>query len=279
MSDSTPPRSTVAASATVIVRQPPSLLLMVARVRSAKATLELGLADAKQQAADAARRLARLGATKVWSGEPHTDDHAQADPMARMQPAAMARHLPPGSVPARRRGVNVAVMATWDLAGKSAEEVLLLVDRLRFDAAANVDDPDAAETPGELPPWADPEEHLKQMMARAAEPPPEDCAPKFVYIARPGEDQLVSAMTEAYQSARQKAERLAAAAGKRLGELASIHSSYPATDVRPDRMMEQQRCRAVLAAGGYQLPEEEALSEDPRAAEIVIAIHVTHNLV
>src|SRR5262245_9114330 len=147
MTDTTRPRTTVITNAIASVRLRPALVLMLVRVRAAEATLELGLADLKQRCADAVRRLTRLGATRVETGEPHEDDRADPDPMARVRAAATPRRRRPadGALP-ERRGVNVTLTATWEIAGLSAEEVLGLVDRLRFDAAA---DADAPEPPAE----------------------------------------------------------------------------------------------------------------------------------
>jgi hypothetical protein len=276
MTDATRPRTTVSTNGTATVRLRPALLLMLVRVRSAEATLELRLADVKRRSADTARRLTRLGAARVEAGEPHEDDRAQLDPMARVR-AAVAPRLPrPAGAPLPGPpGLNVTLTATWDVAGLSAEEVLVLVDQLRFDAAADADPPPPAP---ELPPWAGPEEQLRAMMAQAAEPPPDDRAPKFLYVARAGEERLARAAAEAYAAARRKAERLAQAAGRRLGELASLGEGHVGAAGRPDQLMEQQRCAALLAASAYEPREGEVVSEDPRAVEVTVAVHATHRL-
>ena len=169
--------------------------------------------------------------------------------------------------------MNVAVAATWDIAGLPAEGVLGLVDRLRFDAAADADPP---ATPPAAP-WADSVEQIQQLMARAVEPPPDDLSPKFLYIARATEEQLAHSAADAYRQARRYAERLAGAAGRRLGGVASLNYGYPGADGRPDRVMAQQRCAALLAAVGYELGDGEVVSEDPRA-EVVVSVHATHHL-
>ena len=223
MTDVSRPRSTVSTNATATVRLRPALLLMLVRVRAAAATLELGLADVKQRCADAARRLTRLGAARVEAGEPHEDDRADQDPMARLRAAATPRRPRPADAPLPERpGVNITLTATWDIAALSAEEVLMLVDQLRFDAAADADPPDPPAYP---PPWSEPEEQLRSLMAQVTEPPPTDRSPKFLYVARPSDEQLARATAEAYGVARRMAERLAHAAGRRLGELASLNSS------------------------------------------------------
>src|SRR5262245_25035596 len=114
MNDTGYPRSTITTNATGAVKQRPALLLMMVRVRAAEATLELGLVDVRQRCADAVRRLTRLGAARVETGEPHWDDHANPDPMAKMRAAAMPRRGRPGNAtPADRRGVNVSLTAIW----------------------------------------------------------------------------------------------------------------------------------------------------------------------
>src|SRR5262249_23302692 len=157
--------------------------------------------------------LTRLGATRVEAGEPHEDDRANPDPMARVQAAARPRlrRLADAPLP-ERRGVNVTLTATWDVAGRAAEEVLLLVDQLRGVAAAG-----AAAPPGPVagrPSWAGPEELVRSIMAQAAEPPPDDRSPRFLYVARPTDEQLARATEEAYGVAGGMARRLAHAAGR-----------------------------------------------------------------
>jgi hypothetical protein len=278
MIDPTHPRRTVTTFGSAAVRLRPALLIMLARVRAAEATLELGLAEVKQRCADAIQRLKRLGATWVEAGEPHEDDLANPDPMARMQAAARqaARQLRPGDAPLpKRHGVNVMLTATWDIAERSADEVLLLIDRLRFDAAADADLPDP---PVKQSPRSEPEEQLQAIMAQVTEPPPEDRSPKFLYVARPTEQQLAQAAAEACEVARQRAGHIALASGHRLGELTSLMYMPAGADSRADRLMEQQRCAALLAAGSYDLREGEVVSEDPRSAAVTVSIHTTYCL-
>ncbi len=276
MTDTTHPRMTVSAFASANVRLRPALLIMLRRVRSAEATLEQGLADVKQRCADVGQRLTRLGATRVEAGEPHEDDLANPDPMVRIQAAALTRRHRPAEAPLpKRHGVNVTLTATWDIAERSAEDVLLLVDQLRFDAAADADPP---ERSAELPRWSEPEEQMRGLMAQVTEPPPEDRSPNFLYIARPTEEQLATATTKAYGLARQRAERLATASGRRLGELTVLIFGHAGLRSRADRLMEQQRCMALLGASAYDLQEEEVVSIDSRAVEVAVSAHVTHSL-
>jgi len=163
----------------------------------------------------------------------------------------------------------------WDITAMSAEEVLALVDRLRFDAAADADPP---EEPEEPPPWEDPHEQMRSALAQMTELPPDDPSPKFLYVARPGEAELAKAAADAYTAARRVAERLAGAASRRLGGLVSVSTGVGLADHRTDRLMERQRCGALLATSSYALREGEVVSDDPRTTEITITVHATHHL-
>ena len=274
MTDANKTRSSVSTHAAATVRVRPTLLLMLVRVRAAEATLELGLAEVKKRCADATRRLTRLGATRVEAGEPHADDHANPDPVAKMTAAAMLRRRPGGHQPPERAGVNVTLTGTWDIGGRAVEEVLGLVDRLRFDAAA---DAEPAEPAAELSPWAGPEEQMRAMMEQIAQAtqPPDDRDPKFLFVVRPSDEQLAEATAVAYQSARRQAERLARAAGRPLGELSYLNYG---SDTRTGQIMDKQRCEALLAASSYTLQDGEVVSDDPRAAEVTVSVHTSHYL-
>lgn len=269
VSDTTRPKSTVCTSATATERVRPGMMLMYLRVRAAEATMDHGLTTVRQRAEDAAGRLSRLGATWVRSGEPHEDDNASTDPMARWRPPPIPGLPPP---PPARRGVNVTLTASWDVTGRSAEEVLRLTDRLRFEVTADEPEDEATE---DVPAWADPEEQVRQMMARSMEPPKEDVAPKFLFVARPGDDDLDRLTAGAYAAARRSIDRLARAAGRRAGELVSISGSESSFD---HLNIDRQRWKALLATGDYVPADNEVVSDDPRAAHLTISVIATFTL-
>src|SRR5262245_24187717 len=174
MADANPSRTTVSASGAVTVRQRPSLLLMKVRLRAAEPTLELGLSKLKAQCDAASQWLKRLGALRVEFGEPHFDDQTDKDPMTRMRvAAARAMGKRPGPPPTanRERGVNVVATAVWQIEALSADQPLVLLDRLRFEAAEDAGSAEAAE---ETPSWASPEEQIREMMTRMQQLPEDD---------------------------------------------------------------------------------------------------------
>jgi hypothetical protein len=248
-------------------------MLLFLRVRAAEATLDLGLTAVKQRVEDASRRLTRLGATWVGVGDPHEDEHASTDPMDKIRIPMIPGLTPP--VTTSRRGVNVTLTATWDVAGRPTEEVLRLADRLRFEAAAD-DEPE--EPAPDVPAWASPEEQMRQLMARAAVPPKQDVSPKFLYVARPADEVMDRLAAEAYARARRAAERLARAAGRRLGGLSSTWYGTPISAARMMRLQESQTMAAVLATGSYVPADGEIVTDDPRAAELTVSVHAIHVL-
>jgi hypothetical protein len=282
------------------VRQRPSLLLMNVRLQAAEATLELGLSKLKKRCAAAVPWLKQLGAVRVEPGEPHFADQADTDPVTKIRAAtakamALGRRSGEAAGRKRERAVSVVLTAAWDVATMTAEETLVLVDRLRFEAAPDGGAPEApaaeagaAEAAEELPPWATPEERLqaqmherlREMMTPIQQPPADDEAPQFLFIARLGEEQLEKATAEALVRAREEAERLARPAGLRLGLPSSLHVRFGGIGDGRDvhKLMEQRRCAALLAGSSYELGEHDIVSDDPRAAEFTVHVSVSYSV-
>lgn len=280
MADAATPRRTVSTQGTVTVRQRPAVLLMKVRLRATEPTLELGLTRLKAQGEAARQWLSRLGAERVACGEPHFDEQIDKDPLTKARAAtakAIGRHLPGAAAAGDgKRGVNVVVTAQWPIAALSAEQTLVLVDRLRFEAAADSGTAEAAEEP---PAWATPQEQMQALMAQMQQPPVDDGTPQFLFIARLDDEQLERAVAEAFARAVRNAERLARAAGLRLGPLTALNHVYGRPgEGRADLLLERQRCAALLASMAVELGEHDLVSEDLRAAEFVVTVHATHTL-
>ncbi len=277
MSEPSRTRTTVSGSGVVTVRQRPSLLLMTIRLRAVEATLELGLAKLKARREAASGWLKRLGAARVDFGEPHFDDQGPQGALMKMQAVtamALGQPVAGAATEGRDRAVNLVVTAQWDIAALSAEQTLVLVDRLRFEAAEDVGPTEPAE---EQPSWTTPEEQLRQIMTQLHPPPRDIGAPQFLFIARPGDEQREKATAEAFGRARQNAEQLARAAGMRLGRLSMVHFGTPGV-VDADRLMDRQRCKMLLAGSSYDLGDQESVSDSSRAVESTVTVSVSYAL-
>jgi hypothetical protein len=279
MPDDTHSQTRVMSSGTVTVRQRPSLLLMKVPLHAAEATLELGLTRLKKQCEAASQWLKRLDALRVEFGEPHFAGQADTDPLKQMRAAtALALGQATAKKPSgeRKRDVNVVLTALWDIAAMSAEQTLVFVDRLQFEAAP---DAGAAEPAEETQPWATPEEQVHRFMAHIAQPPADDRAPQFLFIAQLSEEQLAKASAEAFTLARQNAERLARTVGMRLGKLGFVHYGVGAPEItRADKLLQRQRCGALLAGTSYDLGEHEIVSDHPQSAEFTVKVDVHYQL-
>lgn len=276
MADDPVKRPTCMATGTAVVRRRPSVLLMKLPLKTGGATLDLGLALSRTRREAAANWLRGLGAARVEIGEPHFADQAEMDQATRIR-LATAKHRPrmPGAeAPDEEpdRGVRVVLTATWDIAGLSADEALLLLDRLRFESAPPppAEPAEGAEEPAA---WVDPAQMIQQMMRQMTEPPAEDSAPQFLFVTRLGEDDLTRATADALVAARATAERLARAAGLTVAGLSGIISTRCGPpDGRQDQMMERMRCAGLLAGTSFESREGDVVSDDPRAVEVAVSV-------
>lgn len=254
----------------------PKLMLMLLRVRATAATLELSLEDVKRQCIESTQRLTRLGAMQVEAGEPHEDERAEMDPTARIRATMRPRlpRLPDVSLP-QRPGINVLLTARWNIEDMSAEDVLLLIDQLRFDSAAHVEPEKEAVV---APSWDTRSEGYLSLLTKMHDPPPIDLKPQFLFISRAEESQLSEATEKAYQRSKRIAERLAKAADKQLGDLMSLSIMGGSGEVRPDHYLSRQQVSLVLSVSSYDLQSDEYVSDDVRPTDVSVSVHATHAL-
>lgn len=282
MADDAAKRTTCMATGTATVRRRPSVLLMKLPLKTSAATLDLGLAQSQTRREAAANWLRGLGADRVDAGEPHFPDQAEMDQATRIRVATAKNRprLPGAEAPPAEpdRGVRVVLTATWDISGMSADEALLLLDRLRFESAPPPP-AESVESADELQPWSDPTQIMQAMMRQMTEPPAEDLAPQFLFITRLADDDLARATADALAAARASAGRLARAAGLNVGGLASIHVSRSGPpDGRHDQLMERHRCAALLAGTSFDPREGDVVSDDPRAVDVGVSVSATYVL-
>ncbi len=253
---------------------------MIIRMKASEATLELGLAKLKRQREAAPQWLKRLGAESVEFGEPHFADQADMDPMMKMRAETVKTQRKLQGKPTtdeRNRDVVMVLTARWNIALMSAEEALVLLDRLRFEANEDVAPPEPVEEPKT---WDSPQEQIQHMMAqmqRMHEMPQDDPAPIFLFISRLDDNQVKAAMAVAFSNARANAESVAGTAGMRIVALASIfnHAGHLVSDAKADKMLDRRGLLSKLAGSAYDLTENEIVSEDARTVEFAVKLQVT----
>ena len=271
--------TTVCGTGTIIVRQRPTFMLLKLTLRATEPTLELGFAHLKKQREQVEKWLRGLNATQVDFGEPHFADQDGSDPMKRramrMTSALTRRKGADAKEEAKAQELNVVTTALWPIDTLSAEQVLIQVDRLRFETAESGPPVEAEESP----PWASPEERFQEIVARAVEPFVETGKPLILFSTKLSEERLNDATLRATAQARQAAERLAAAFGKPLGVPTYINANGGRmASIRADRMMARQRCEGLLSGTSYDLGEDEVVSEDPRSVEFNLSVSMNFEL-
>jgi len=275
MSETEASRTTLSVNGIAMVRQRPSLMLMRILLKAAEATLGQGLDKLTRHGEETSQLLKRLGATRVDLSDPIFADQADKDPIWAATALAIRGQRKSAASGESRRAVICAVTAQWDIAGLSAEAILELVDRLRFETA---DDSGPTQEREELPAWASPEEHMRELMTQLHAPPPDDSAPQILFVARLIDEQLASAFREAFTAARQRAEQLAQATGFRLGKPSFINFTIGRSSTCGEQLIRRQRCMTLLNGFSYQLTEDEIVSESPRPAEFTVNVHVNYQL-
>ncbi|HQR09498.1 MAG TPA: SIMPL domain-containing protein [Gemmatales bacterium] len=259
-----------------IVRQAPTQLLMKLPLQATGATLELGLASLRKQTAAAQRWLQSLGAINILTGDPHFASTSSDNPIKRaseMTARMLGQAKPTNQDAARTKTVYQFLTAFWDLTGKSAEERLVLLDRLQFEAAS---DTPMTEESDPLPGnemFGDPQQ-MQAMLAEMMKPKEEPRQAHFLFITRLGEEAIRQAYQEAFAQACSKAEQLAASAGLTLGRIESVGYGHATDYISPYRHMEQQASHTILAGTGYQPREHESVSEQPLSAEFRLSVTV-----
>lgn len=263
------------AQGVVIVRQPPTQLMMKLPLQASGATLELGLASLRKQVAAADRWLQSLGASNILTGDPHFANTSSNDPIKRANEmtARMLGHAKPASQDAARtKTVYQFLTAFWDLSGKSAEERLVLLDRLQFEAASDTPTTEESEPVPGHEGFNDPQQ-MQAMLAQMMKPKEDPRQAHFLFITRLGEGTVRQAYQDAFALACSNAELLATSAGFTLGRIESVNYGH-AFDHSAYRHLEQQACQTILAGTGYQPGENESVSEQPISADFRLTVTV-----
>ncbi len=264
------------AQGTVMVRQSPTQLLMKLPLQASGTTLELGLASLRKQTAAAERWLHSLGAINILTGDPHFANTSSNDPIKRANEmtARMLGHAKPANQDAARtKTVYQFLTAFWDLSGKSAEERLVLLDRLQFEAASDTPTTEESDPVPGNEGFSDPQQ-MQAMLAEMMKPKEEPRQAHFLFITLLGEGSVRQAYQDAFALACSKAELLATSAGLALGRIESVSFGYGTDHLSPYRHMEQQACQTILAGTGYQPGELESVSEQPISADFRLSVSV-----
>lgn len=272
----------VSATGTAVVSERPTKLMMVGTVEATDATLQLAVQALEQKQESLSQWLKNLGA-EVAFGEPRFSDQVEPDPMATSR-RLMARQMKLASGQAaaeeqEKQPVLVSYTATWRISGMSSPEMLILFDRIRFEAENLSAEGAQDEEDSSNRQFENPELDIQAMMS-AMTKEPESAQNTMLFSSCVTEEQREEALKEAYQDARRKARGMANAAGRELGELQSISSfgaeNFDAGDMGRVHRLQQN---PLLKESPALTRKGEVLSENPRAVDFTFSINATFSLV
>ena len=180
--------------------------------------------------------------------------------------------------------VSATLTAEWPLSAASPEE--LLSSSTQLQKAAKEADLAGLKEPMQLSPE---EQELAEEMAEmmsdhgygsGSEAKPGE--PQFVFVARISEEDCRQAMTEAFAKAQASAARVAAAAGKELGELAHLQSN-PRGAAMIDYYGEEYYGSPYYASRRMQLAgkepsDDESIAPLPGPVDFVFSIEASFRL-
>ncbi|MEX0700574.1 MAG: SIMPL domain-containing protein [Planctomycetales bacterium] len=223
---------TIAATGTVTLERQPEVMRLQVDVMGKGSNPEAALAALDDRIAAARVQLAAFGADKdsIQVDEPRiteskTDRQKQMETMLAQRLRQSGRKKPAAS---EQVAVVATLTAEWKLQAKSSRELLLAVQPLQ----KKVVDADLAGV-GEEKLSAEEQELMEEFGGYGGYGGDEEKpgTPVFLFAAPVPQADLNKATAEAFGKARAEAERLAAAAGAKLGPLAGISShASPDTD-------------------------------------------------
>jgi hypothetical protein len=285
-------RETVSAVGTATLERRPAALRVHIEVIAKGRSLEDALANLKDLREAARVQFDALGAVKesVSFGEPSLSNvesaqRKQFEMMVRQRMTARGKQLPKGLQVPKSFAVSSRLAAEWPLESQTTEELLLESEALK--EKIKVADLAGTKQAKELSPEEQElAEEMAEMMAEHGEEPVPVGEPLFTYVARITEAERDQAMADAFRKAKAQAERLAGAAGVKLGPLVALSGSGGGSSAMADPDMygmyggydyhRQQYFQQLIASGGATDDDEsqnQAVGTEPGGLKFTFMVN------
>jgi hypothetical protein len=280
MSDSDSATISVHGLTQVSVR--PSQLLLLGRVQASGTTLELALQQLSQKRSAVERWLRTLSADVVEIDEPRFPEQVEPSPMqlASRSAARYAAKIPSGGRSAGHGERNVVVFywAKWSISQLTSEEILVLVDRIQFEASEMQKPEQEVQMPS-LEDWeANPMGELEAVVSQLS-PSADDDPTHILFLSTLDDESHDRAVQAAIADGEQRAKRLAAAAGRALGPLQSI---FGVTVEKDDLGGASEIHRRAFTPLVNEVPDlvgaHQMLRESQRKAGFRVTVRLTYRL-
>jgi len=284
-------RETVSAVGTATLKRRPAALRVHVEVIAKGRSLKEALTKLKDLREAARVQLDALGAVKqsVSFGEPSLSNvesaqRKQFEMMVRQRMTSRGKQVPKGLQVPKSFAVSSRLAADWPLEGGSAEELLLEAETLKekIKAADLAGTKQAKELSPEEQELA---EEMAEMMAQHGEEPVPVGEPLFTFVARITEAERDQATADAFAKAKAQAERLAGAAGVKLGPLVALSGTGGGSSAMMDPDMygmfggynyrRQQYLQQLIASGGAEDDDSknEAVGTEPGGLKFTFMVN------
>jgi uncharacterized protein YggE len=273
----------VSGEGTVTLERPASRMRMTIELSEKGPTVKEALAKLSERREAAKLLLQTLDAAKqsIKFAKPGlaAEDDSQRRQMEAMLQERISRggRVPKGLQMAKSVTVNCTLTAEWPLPEMNEEDLLVRTKELQ-DKITAADLAGLKEPKERTPEEAELEEELAAMSSDRyyddSEAKPGE--PAFVYLASISETELDKAMEEAFGKAKLKADRLARAAGGKLGELATLKRLDAGLDLFDDYAYSQSAYRNM--SNVENLDETESQSPLPGTVRFQFHIIATFRL-
>lgn len=224
--DASESQAVVSGTGTVVARELPMTMRVSIQFKETGKDLAEALKTLKDRRAAASSQFVKLGASKesLREGPPALMGE---DPQSARQMAMMMNHR--GSRKKKAAAAKVTVMgsvnAEWSLPKGGIEELLLFVQPLKdkLNAADLAGQKEKKKLTAEEEEEQEEMELLQQQMGESSDAM-KSGEPRYIFIARLSEAEQKKLRAAAFQKAREQAEQLAVASGRKLGKLRGLNA-------------------------------------------------------
>ena len=262
----------VTGSGQVTLTKQPNLVRAEIQVLAKGEDLKQALAQLEQERSSARQKLVSLGAKEDSIEFAAARIGAAAKQTAAQQMMAMMRggRTPKPAAEDGQVQVSSLLRVEWPLQAVDEQEALIKGSELREQIKQSF-----ARTSEELTP--EEQELLEEMQEDddfSGMPMAKPGEPAIVFVHRLGDDEYQKATADAFAKARAAAQRLAAAAGSKLGAVRSLNSSFESVDDgNEDNYAMQFYLRAMgTSAGDGAGAAPEATASEPGPVQCRITV-------
>jgi uncharacterized protein YggE len=278
------PAARVQGTGTATIKRTPELMRLNVQLSARGKSPAEALAALKDRRDAVKALLPTLGAAadSIRFGDPEVTRGDQQQKMNEMLIQRMGRTkrgASGGEGTTLPTTATTSLTADWKLQATEIESLLAEAFALQ-EKIRTADVAGAKEAPKLSPEEEELQAEMAQMMGGNQGPDPGE--PLFTFVLQVGPEERAKLTAEAFQKAKTDADRLATAAGAKLGKLTSLHGNSQGADMSDAYssyggnpyayQYVQQQAALLAAAGGAEGTEGEAVGMSPTKVKLTVLV-------